>query len=274
MSEPSGDGDDLCAGAGGIGEGLHRHVGIAGEADADNGIVLPHPDDLLKQLALAGRSYQLYVFKHQVKIVMHESCQSRGAAVADDVDVFCIGDGHGGGFKAFPGGLLQGVLDLIHVEAQDFVQNVVAADPVLGYLDALDGAEQDCCNITINYDNAVEMMTRHFVEAHGFTKINYLGGEEEYPVSRIRREAYERVLRECGIPVEPSRELIGSFWDEPAYRAVLRYYSEQGEMPEAFVCANDEMAIGAVRALEQLGFRVPQDVCVSGLDGVSKALEG
>ena len=124
----------------------------------------------------------------------------------------------------------------------------------------VDGAEQDCCNITINYDNAVEMMTRHFVEAHGFTKINYLGGEEEYPVSRIRREAYERVLRECGIPVEPSRELIGSFWDEPAYRAVLRYYSEQGEMPEAFVCANDEMAIGAVRALEQLGFRVPQDV--------------
>ncbi len=136
----------------------------------------------------------------------------------------------------------------------------------------VDGAEQDCCNITINYDNAVEMMTRHFVEAHGFTKINYLGGEEEYLVSRIRREAYERVLRECGIPVEPSRELIGSFWDEPAYRAVLRYYSEQGEMPEAFVCANDEMAIGAVRALEQLGFRVPQDVCVSGLDGVSKAL--
>lgn len=40
----------------------------------------------------------------------------------------------------------------------------------------VDGAEQDCCNITINYDNAVEMMTRHFVEAHGFTKINYLAG--------------------------------------------------------------------------------------------------
>ena len=116
---------------------------------------------------------------------MHESCQSRGAAVADDVDVFCIGDGHGGGFKAFPGGFLQGVLDLIHVEAQDFVQNVVAADPVLGYLDALDGGELGADDLLKRPGKLRVALKAQFVgEAHhgGFADANggaQFGGSHE-----------------------------------------------------------------------------------------------
>lgn len=45
-------------------------------------------------------------------------------------------------------------------------------------------------------------------------------------------------------------------------------FAPEGQRPEALVFANDQMAIGALHALEQRGLRVPDDVAVTGFDGI------
>ncbi len=42
-----------------------------------------------------------------------------------------------------------------------------------------------------------------------------------------------------------------------------------GRVPRALVCANDQTAIGAMRALRHAGFRIPEDVALTGFDGIS-----
>jgi LacI family transcriptional regulator len=43
------------------------------------------------------------------------------------------------------------------------------------------------------------------------------------------------------------------------------------ELPEIFVCANDNMAIGAINALHERAYRIPDDVAVTGFDNCERA---
>ena len=42
-------------------------------------------------------------------------------------------------------------------------------------------------------------------------------------------------------------------------------------VPEVLVCANDNMAIGAIQALKQEGLKIPEDIAVTGFDGTEMA---
>ena len=52
-------------------------------------------------------------------------------------------------------------------------------------------------------------------------------------------------------------------------RSGQRIASEMRELPEAIVCSNDQMALGVLDVLERLGIRVPEDVLVTGFDGIA-----
>ena len=74
------------------------------------------------------------------------------------------------------------------------------------------------------------------------------------------------------IPFNRKNYLLGDFRERSGYKAAkLLMLSEN--MPQVLVCANDNMAIGAMRAFRERGIRVPQDIAVTGFDGTSLALE-
>jgi LacI family transcriptional regulator len=50
-----------------------------------------------------------------------------------------------------------------------------------------------------------------------------------------------------------------------------RLLAAGGELPDALICANDQMAIGALRALAVAGIRVPEDIAVVGFDDIFPA---
>ena len=55
------------------------------------------------------------------------------------------------------------------------------------------------------------------------------------------------------------------WWPDPAYRAVSEFLAT-GRRPSAFICLNDRIAFGVYQAVQELGWRVPQDVSVISFD--------
>jgi LacI family repressor for deo operon, udp, cdd, tsx, nupC, and nupG len=74
-------------------------------------------------------------------------------------------------------------------------------------------------------------------------------------------------LQRAKLAVDPALMVSGDFSIEAGERAVELLLS-QGQSFSAVFCSNDEMAIGAMRALSSHGLRVPEDVSVVGFDDI------
>jgi LacI family transcriptional regulator len=104
----------------------------------------------------------------------------------------------------------------------------------------------------------------------GRTRIGFLNGPPDTVPGAARREGYEAALGRVGRPVDPA--LIssgGDFTHDEGYRAALRLFERR--RVDALVCANDLIAVGAMRALAESGARVPDDVAVVGMDDTDLA---
>ena len=63
-------------------------------------------------------------------------------------------------------------------------------------------------------------------------------------------------------------QVIHGDFSEGSGTAAARVLLGRGSMPEAIVCANDQMAIGVLHELQQANIRIPQDVALTGFDDV------
>jgi DNA-binding LacI/PurR family transcriptional regulator len=126
--------------------------------------------------------------------------------------------------------------------------------------------------IADEYAGALEAM-RHLLEL-GHRRIGFLG-EPHRPsrgASKTRFDAYRDALASAGEDVDPSRVVVGTYWQQPGY-ADLRPgfdYTERllAQAPDttAIFAASDVLAAGALQDLYARGVRVPDDVSVVGFD--------
>lgn len=114
--------------------------------------------------------------------------------------------------------------------------------------------------------------TRHLI-ALGHTEILHLGGLMSHQAFQDRYGGYLEALTAAGIAHRRDRLLDGSFTTLGAYRAVRRAF-EAGTDSTAIFAASDEMALGAIAALQDLGLSVPLDVSVVGFDDLPEVAEG
>lgn len=122
---------------------------------------------------------------------------------------------------------------------------------------------------TENYSGVHELAT-HLIEAHGVKEIIYLAGIEGNEESEIRQRALEDALSEHGLKLQGI--LQGDYGFYTASKTMISFLDEGRKLPEAFVCANDHMALGIASVLQDRGYNIPEDVIVTGFDQVSEAL--
>ncbi|WP_432650745.1 GGDEF domain-containing protein [Huintestinicola sp.] len=121
-------------------------------------------------------------------------------------------------------------------------------------------------NVLLSDKKAMEFVVRHLVEEHGLTKINFIGGFPGNLQTEERLAAYKKVLEEHNIPVEESRIAYGEFWKKAA--DCTEQFIASGDIPQAIVCASDTMAFFCMDCLQNNGYRIPEDIIVTGFDGV------
>ncbi len=136
---------------------------------------------------------------------------------------------------------------------------------------SVDGVVEGCFNLTMGYHDGFEQVVRHIIQDHHCTKVNMIAGFENHVLSQERIEAYKKVLRENGLPFEKDRLAYGDFWDRPTRKYMEEFLDSGKEMPEAFICANDAMAVTVCSVLNARGYEVPEDVIVTGFDGTQDA---
>lgn len=138
---------------------------------------------------------------------------------------------------------------------------------------SIDGMMEGCYNVTFQYAEAIEDLMAHLIEVHHYKHINFIAGTKGNPYSEERLTVYRNTLEKYGIPVEEERIGYGDFWATPTKKVIDKFISSELPFPEAIVCANDGMAIASFKYLQQSGYQIPEDVAVTGMDGIREALE-
>jgi LacI family transcriptional regulator len=122
---------------------------------------------------------------------------------------------------------------------------------------------------TIAVDNAAGLaaVTSHLTgPAHGYRQLCYLSGPSDSPDARQRRAAFAAQVRTTpGCHAELPAH--GDF-SEASGSAAAGVLLARGRLPEAVVCANDQMAIGLMREFRRAGVSVPGTVAVTGFDDI------
>lgn len=142
-----------------------------------------------------------------------------------------------------------------------------ASMPVVG-IDAPVG--EHYCVGAENY-RSMKSIVEHFIEFHGFTRIDYISGQSFNSDSRMRLEAYRDALREHGIAVEEKRIFHGTFSTQHGREAARAILASKEELPQAVVCGNDGIALGVCSVFRENGIRIPEQVAVSGFDNMFEA---
>ena len=119
------------------------------------------------------------------------------------------------------------------------------------------------CIKTENY-NGVRELALHLVEHHNAKKIIYVNGVDSNVENLTRRQALVDVLNDHGL--ELYDEFHCDFGFYTSYTEMKQYLKDGKELPDAIVCANDNMALGINFALTEVGYSVPDDVLLTGFD--------
>ena len=129
---------------------------------------------------------------------------------------------------------------------------------------------EDFFYVGIDNNKAMEEVVRHVVEEHGIRELNFVSGPDTNPESIMRFNSFKKVLAENNIKYKEEDVYHGSFRERDGQAAVEKFI-QNGNLKRAIICANDATAIGAVARLTENGYRVPEDVIVTGFDNIFNA---
>ncbi len=104
----------------------------------------------------------------------------------------------------------------------------------------------------------------------GYRHFGFIGGPEQTADNKERYKAFRDVLEENRLQFQQKSYFAGDYREKSGYAAAKIMMLSQ-ELPDCLVCANDNMAIGAIKAFRDNGLRVPEDIAVTGFDNCDLA---
>jgi LacI family transcriptional regulator len=112
-------------------------------------------------------------------------------------------------------------------------------------------------------------LVAHLIEAHGRRRLHYVDGPPTAPDAAERRKAFDRMVRThpgCESAGSSQGQFTVASGEEAGQQLIAR-----DALPDAVVCANDQMAIGVLLSFARANVRVPDDVAVVGFDDIFPA---
>ncbi|MDF1523158.1 MAG: substrate-binding domain-containing protein, partial [Trueperaceae bacterium] len=133
------------------------------------------------------------------------------------------------------------------------------------------GLPLDCPvdNVRLDSVRGVALAVEHLVGS-GRRRIAFVNGTPGTVPHDVRDHGYRQALAQAGIAYDERSVASGDFTMAGGYEAVDGLLAT-GVAFDALFCANDTMALGAMRRLQELGVSVPRQVAVVGMDDIEAA---
>ena len=127
-------------------------------------------------------------------------------------------------------------------------------------------------SVVIDFREAVRQVLEYAI-ARPYKKIGLIGAYEKIDQSILygeRREKFFRTYLEKRDRYYANHVHIGEFTSESGY-ALMREAIEKGDLADVYFCANDSIAMGAVKALHEANIKIPDDVAVIGFNDIAQS---
>ncbi len=142
----------------------------------------------------------------------------------------------------------------------------------------LGGVNKNYYNLLNDEERTYSEVIEHVIEKHGCRNLYHVAGKRDQHFTYERIDSFKNVLTKYGLKCDDDRIYFGTLWrdcGEPALDYILNHCKQEGcQYPDAIICANDYTAIGVVDACKKRGIRVPEDIIVTGYDGIENAKMG
>ena len=128
--------------------------------------------------------------------------------------------------------------------------------------------------VTIQFDDRVSMeqLTEHLITVHGARRFAFVSGPLDSAVAAARLEACRNVLKRHGLALDDSMIFDGQWIRSGGRMAAEKLLKMGGELPDAIMCSNDDMALSVIECLKEHGIRAPRDIAVTGFDALQEAV--
>ena len=129
-------------------------------------------------------------------------------------------------------------------------------------------------SVQVGFDDAISVreLMEHLLDEHGAKSFALVTGPQETWVANARMDSCRQVLSERGIDLPPEAVYDGRWVREGGVHAAEQFMARLEKIPDAIVCGNDDMAFGVISELRKAGYRIPEDVLVTGFDARSEAV--
>jgi LacI family transcriptional regulator len=113
---------------------------------------------------------------------------------------------------------------------------------------------------------ASAILTEHLIR-FGHRRIAHIAGRKGLWTAERRLDGFRATMASAGIDVDESLVVDGDYMGDTAYAQAMRLLT-RADRPTAIIAANNLMALGALQAMHDLGFRCPEDLSLVSIDDV------
>lgn len=127
--------------------------------------------------------------------------------------------------------------------------------------------------VRIDDEECAMQITGHLLD-HGYTSIAHLSGPQQISIGAARQRGFLRAVHEHSVVCPPELIVESGFQESGGYHAMrILLGLPRGKVPRAVVAVNDPVAFGAMKAIDEAGLRIPEDVAMVGFsDDIRAAL--
>ncbi|MDQ0900036.1 MULTISPECIES: LacI family DNA-binding transcriptional regulator [unclassified Paenibacillus] len=119
-------------------------------------------------------------------------------------------------------------------------------------------------NVLSDEEQGAFLAASYLIE-QGHKRIALIEGRKGFKSAQNRKDGFERAMMHYQITVPPAYRMPGLYDLESGHKAMQQFLTLD-ETPSAVFCCNDEMALGAMKAISEAGLNVPNDISVVGFD--------
>lgn len=187
-------------------------------------------------------------------------------AAKHDYSVIYISDINGGKINTITS-KLDGVIASCFPRVEDIIHEINLSIPVVVMDNS--AADKTIPSVIIDNFNAVSDSV-DFICSLDHKRIGFMNGLEDSDVGKNRYAGFKHGLSKNNLKHDKSLEFLGNYSYDSGMQGV-EYFLSLKNRPSAILCANDSMAIGAIKKLHQAGLSIPADMSVMGFDDIEVA---